>query len=207
MRSRAKLPCSKTQLEIAIILFCCLCAFPILAAAQGAPGLNAVCSSTSVCSSSSDTVGTSAFIDASMFVGSVPSPTFCSVLNDVLAHVIQPTYPNGAVIDARGLPGTNASMACSTSPWGSGSGYLNVPSVVLLPAGTITISVPWVLPGNTKLIGIAASGNNSLLDTTIQASFSSGAVLQFGDSHCPSSGCQGISVEHLSISGDFDEII
>jgi hypothetical protein len=124
MRSRAKLPCSETQLEIAIILFCCLCAFPILAAAQGAPGLNAVCSSTSVCSSSSDTVGTSAFIDASMFVGSVPSPTFCSVLNDVLAHVIQPTYPNGAVIDARGLPGTNASMACSTSPWGSGSGYL-----------------------------------------------------------------------------------
>jgi hypothetical protein len=98
-------------------------------------------------------------------------------------------------------------MACSTSPWGSGSGYLVVPSVVLLPAGTITISVPWVLPGNTKLIGIATSGNNSLLDTTIQASFSSGAVLQFGDSHCPSSGCQGISVEHLSISGDFDEII
>jgi hypothetical protein len=202
MLSTKRLTSTGTHLGIVAALFCCLSAFPIRANAQGAQGQNAFCSSSPLCPT---TAGSSAFIDASMFVGNVTGPTFCSVLNFILNS---PKYPPvGAVIDARGLPSTTASMTCSTSPWGSGSGYLNVPSVVLLPAGTITISVPWVLPGNTKLIGIATSGNNSLLDTTIQASFGSGAVLQFGDSHCPSSGCQGISVEPLSISGDFDEII
>jgi len=63
------------------------------------------------------------------------------------------------------------------------------------------------LPNKTKLIGTAkGSGalgtNNYVLETTIQPSASfSGAVVQFGDSHCPSSGCQGISVEHLTVNG------
>jgi hypothetical protein len=83
--------------------------------------------------------------------------------------------------------------------------YLNKPSTILLPAGTITTSVPWVLPTNTKLIGVAkgtnSSGNNYLSETTIEAQFHGGAVIQFGDGHCPSAGCQGISVEHLTIYG------
>ena len=44
--------------------------------------------------------------------------------------------------------------------------------------------------------------DSNLPDTTIQASFGSGAVLQFGDSHCPSGVCQGISVEHITIEGN-----
>jgi hypothetical protein len=80
--------------------------------------------------------------------------------------------------------------------------YLNKPSTILLPAGTIITSVPWVLPTNTKLIGVAkGTGNNYLSETTIESQFNGGAVVQFGDSHCPSAGCQGISVEHLTIYG------
>jgi hypothetical protein len=196
----------RTVLTIAVVALATYCAvFPLRSEAQGGEGQNAVCSSTSVCTSSSDTVGSGAFVDASMFAA--PSGTICSVIYSILV----PGGYSAAVIDARGLvnstPPTSMTCAANTTPWNNGSTYVNKPSTILLPAGTITTSVPWVLPGNTKLIGIATSGNNSLLDTTIQASFSSGAVLQFGDSHCPSSGCQGISVEHLSISGDFDEII
>jgi hypothetical protein len=188
---------------IALAIYCAV--LPQRSEAQGGQGQNAVCSSTSVCSMSSDAVGTTAFVDASMFATS--ADTFCSAIYKILAP---PGY-SATVIDARGLPGTTGvSMTCAsgTTPWNNGSTYVNKPSTILLPAGTITVPTPWVLPANTKLIGIATSGNNSLLDTTIQAaSLSSGAVVQFGDSHCPSSGCQGISVEHLSISGDFDEII
>jgi hypothetical protein len=204
MQSATRLTFSGMHLGIIAVLLYCLPVFVIRANAQGSQGQNAVCSSTSVCSSNSETVGTGAFIDASMFVGNVTSPTFCSVLNYVLAHVVQPTYPNGAVVDTRGLPGlTQTSMMCATSPWGSGSDYLIVPSVILLPAGTITASVPWVLPTNTKLIGVAkGTSSNYVLETTIKAGFSSGAVVQFGDSNCPSSGCQGISVEHLTINGN-----
>jgi hypothetical protein len=100
-------------------------------------------------------------------------------------------------------------MTCAsgTSPWNNGSNYVNKPSVILLPAGTIYTSASWVLPANTKLIGTAkGSGSigttNYAFETAIQASASfSGAVVQFGNStFCPS-GCQGISVEHLTISG------
>jgi hypothetical protein len=203
MHSATRLTFAGKLVGIPALLACWFLASPVLAKAQGTQGQNAVCPAQTGCS----TVGTNAFIDASMFPAT--GRDFCGVLNFILNvnnHIITSA---GAVIDARGLPGTtHTNMTCNASPWGSSSGYLNVPSVILLPAGTINTSVPWVVPGNTKLIGIATdTGTNSLPDTTIEASFSSGAVVQFGDSmHCPSSGCQGISVEHLSIRGDSSAI-
>jgi len=132
-----------------------------------------------------------------------------------------PTYPStGAVIDARGLNSVNTNMTCSASPWGSGSGYLNVPSVILLPAtgasNPIKIPSTWILPNGTKLIGQettdpALNTGGTPLQTTIQAasSMTSGTpMIQFGDSsHCPSSICTGISVEHLTLYGNGNSLI
>jgi len=170
--------------------------FPPQLKAQGTQGQNAVCPSQTGCSSP---VGTNAFIDGS----SVPQGhDIC----DTIYVILKASTYLPAVIDARGISGA-ANLTCTKgSPWNESGSYVNKPSVILLPAGTIITSVPWVLPANTKLIGVAkgniqGNGNNYILETTIVAGFSSGAVVQFGDSHCPSSGCQGISVEHLTING------
>jgi hypothetical protein len=100
-----------------------VCSTP--AVGQGSQGQDAVYNS------SNGIVGSSAFIDASVFANSPPPPlNFCTVLNYVLTH----SFPAvGAVVDTRGLPFTNppTSMTCTMSPWGSGSSYVNVPSTIL----------------------------------------------------------------------------
>lgn len=180
-------------------LFCMFLAFPIAAAAQGSQGQDAVFNS------SNGIVGSSSFIDASMFAGNVLSPNFCSVLNYVLVHIVQSSYPNGAVIDARGLPGTtNTSMTCTASPW---NGITSpAPATILLPATSgatptpIIISTPWIIPSNTHLIG-EGDGLGSSAATTIQVSGSfnttPGYIMQFGSS----AGASRISVERLTIDG------
>jgi hypothetical protein len=158
---------SQIAMTTAVVAFALWCSvFPRQLEAQGTQGQNAVCSLSTACDTSSKTVGTNAFIDASMFANT----TICSTLYNIL---VSPSY-SAAVIDARGLNSTNTNMACATgwTPWNNGSNYLsNKPSTILLPASTITTSVPWVVPTNTKLIGIATGpGTSNLLDTTLQAS-------------------------------------
>jgi len=185
-----------------------LCSFPMPIGAQ-VQGNNAICNTNSGCTLTTELTGSSAFIDASMFGGS--KTDFCAVMFHILnplSHILPIT---GGVIDARGLPGTTGtSMTCAagTTPWNNGSAYVATPSTILLPAGTITTSASWVLPQNTKLIGTAKGNaigitNNYIFETMIQASANfSGAVVQFGDPGQCSSGCQGISVEHLTINGN-----
>ncbi len=128
-------------------------------------------------------MGSNVFIDASMFPAA--GRDFCGVLKFVLQNIDQPpTYPSGAVIDARGLPGnTQTNMTCTTSPW---AGITNPPpSTILLPAtGANPIVIPstWNVPPNTHLIGegdsIPSSGFTS--GTTIQAANSfSGSKRRF----------------------------
>src|SRR5579863_1178548 len=150
------------------------------------------------------------FIDASMFTGSTTN-NICAVLNYVMtpSHGIIPSA--GAVIDARGLPGTfSTSMTCTTtnpSPW---AGITNPPpTTILLPAtGANPIIIPstWGLPPNTRLIGegdgIPATGSTP--GTTIRAatSFTSGTpMISFGVSSLCTSACTGISVENLTLDG------
>jgi hypothetical protein len=116
-------------------------------AARALQGQNAVYDSSGGITNSPD------FFDASMF--NATGRDFCGVLQYVLTHIVQPTYPAGAVIDARGLPGTTGtSMTCTASPW---SGITNPPpTTILLPAtGASPIIIPstWGLPPNTRLIG------------------------------------------------------
>jgi hypothetical protein len=177
---------------IFVVLFCWLSASPTPAVAQGVQGQDAVYTSSNV------TVGSYAFIDASTFKGSATD--ICGVLKFVLATVDQPpNYPSGTVIDARGLNSNNTSMACTASPW---AGITGPPSNILLPAGTIVIPTPWVLPPQTHLIG---QGDNPSSGTVIQActsttctnSFSGTAMIEF----CSASGCLGVSVEKLILDG------
>jgi hypothetical protein len=150
-------------LAITAALVCGVSVFPILANAQGSPGQNAVYNS------SNGIVGSSSFIDASVF--GAQNTDICAVLKGILTS---PNYPpSGAVIDARGIPGaTHTSMICSGSPW---AGITNPPpSTILLPATTaaapIVISSKWILPSHTHLIGQgdAITPNGSTLGTTIR---------------------------------------
>jgi hypothetical protein len=114
-------------LTIAVVALAVCCAvLPQRSEAQGGQGQNAVCSSTSVCTSSSDTMGSGAFVDASMFAA--PSGTICSVIYSILV----PGGYSAAVIDARGLvnstPPTSMTCAANTTPWNNGSTYVNKPS-------------------------------------------------------------------------------
>ena len=179
-------------------------AFPTLATAQGSQGQDAVYNSIN------GVVGSSSFIDASMFVFS--GSTLCSTIYRVLTSTIPPYPSAGAVIDARGLNAGNTNMTCAPgwTPWNNGTTFQNKPSAILLPAGTIVIPTTWVLPSNTRLVG---EGENNPLSstpgTTIQVNNSMvllSTVIQFGSSSttvCPPpwNVVCGISVEQLTLDG------
>jgi hypothetical protein len=186
--------------------------------AQTAPGYNAICNSGSGCS----TAPTPAFIDASALGGT--NKDICAVLYGILSNSSTQYPASGAVIDARGLPGTlGTKMVCAsgTTPWFNGTTFANVPSTILLPAGIITIPSTWVLPSGTKLIGegsrippfpvsppipgttMIQACTNSI--TGCPATNFSGAMIEFG-AGCPGTQCTGpesrVSVEDLVLNGN-----
>jgi hypothetical protein len=182
-----------------VVFLVWLLALPRNVVAQSA-GNNTVYSSTTT------VTGSSSFIDASVFAST--STDICATIRGILN-----TAPlAGTVIDARGINSSNSKMVCAagTSPWSSGvSNYVNVPSYLLLPAGTITIPETWLLPDRTRLVGEAASSGGSG-GTVIQActssicgsNFSTGTpMITLGDSTDCNSICFGISVEQLTLNG------
>jgi hypothetical protein len=182
----------------AVVAVWWIVALSTIAVAQ-TPGQNAIYNSSSNCCA-----GSSAFLDATQFAGSVTQPNFCSVLNYML-NPQNGVITSTAVIDARGLPklGT-VSMTCSASPWNAISSP--PPVTILLPATggstphPIVISNTWVLPGNTHLVGEGDDiGTGSIgAGTTIQASSSvngSMTMIQFGNStFCPSAIHSGLAL-------------
>jgi hypothetical protein len=200
MQTARRLTPTRVFLEIALLtVVWCAEFLPNATAQTGAQGNN------DVFNSSGGQTGSAAFIDASMFVGSVQNPNFCTVLNLVLASIVQPpTYPSGAVVDARGLNSTNTNMTCTGTPW---SGITNPPpSTILLPAGSITIPSTWVLPNGTRVIGEGSTNPyatiTAVFQTTIQASSSlTGAMIQF----C-SSVCAGVTLEDVTLVGNTQAI-
>jgi hypothetical protein len=153
-----------------------------------AQGNNVVCTSSTGCTAGAS----SAFIDASTFTAD--GSNFCSIVNYIYTNTPAIIPATGAVIDARGLNGGNTSLNCSTtSPWSNVSIPSAPPTTVLLPAATIEIGVPWVLPNQTRLVG------EGKLTTIIQPTYTTGDVIDMGSSACPTTGCTGISIEHLDI--------
>jgi hypothetical protein len=178
---------------------------PVPAAAQSA-GQNGAYDSSGNCSPCQ---GSPSFVDASVFYNKPSSKDFCSVLNWVLNPSNGVLSSTSAVIDARGLPGSyGTSMTCTVSPW---AGISQPPAAtILLPAGKIVIPGGWVLPANTRLIGVgngdvANSSGATYSGTTIQACKSGqtgcGPSLTGTMISMCSSACSGVSIENLSLDG------
>jgi hypothetical protein len=172
---------------------------PASAQTQNVTGYDAVYSSTGKAPSPS-------FIDASVSQ-KINGTNLCATIYNIFAgNSPNPGYPAaGAVIDARGISGSTAlTCASGTTPWNNGSNSVNLPSTILLPAGTIVIPTAWALPSNTHVIG---QGDNIGSGTTLQAcnsavnscSFGSSSMIQFGLSAC--SPCTGIAIENLNLDG------
>jgi hypothetical protein len=138
----------------------------------------------------------SSFLDASAYTGS-----------DICAQLyaaIKATYPTSPrVVDGRGLNSGNTTMTCASgsTPWQQGSASTLHPSIVLLPAGTITISTTWVIPTQTQVFG------NGPRNTTILANTGfSGDMIDFGGAVNCSSQCFAIGVSDLMVNGNEQNI-
>jgi len=143
---------------------------------------------------SSGVTSSSAVVDASVLSGG----DLCAQVNYAVAHASA-----GTVIDARGINATNpkSSLVCASgTPWGGGSNTNTAnPATILLPAGTIQIFAPWVLPSGTRL-----QGEGSGL-TVIQAqTAAANPMIQMGAASpvCPNNVCTGIGVEDLTLDGN-----
>jgi len=162
------------------------------AQAKAAPGNKAVYGTNGVTFSK-------VWIDASAFWTQFPpAPDLCLLINNILTSVYfnySQQYPNGAVIDARGLvyPKSLTQIVCTIDPF-QGVGATS-PSTILLPAAEIPVSTTWTLPNNTKIIG---EGVSTLLSA--QAQFTGSYMIAMGSSSsCPAEGCSGVGIEHLKL--------
>jgi hypothetical protein len=178
-----------------LVLVACFSISSITAQAQQ-PGNKAVYNST--CLPPASPCGAStAYVDASVFL---PGSDICQKIFKALQSL--PAGPK--VVDARGIT-TPASCGAGETPWLNTGTNLVVPSTILLPAGTITISSPWKLPDGSRIIGVG-TGTADTAGTVLQVSQSfSGTMIQMGDNstYCPSAGiCHGISVEDLILDGE-----
>jgi len=150
-------------------------------------------------------VGSSAFIDALAFANGPTGNDICAVLYNIISPS---TYPSsGAVIDARGFTANNApsdsngNLTCAYSPWTSGSNSTLHPATILLPLTQIAISNSWIMPNGSRIVGKAPGAPPEAALQASSSGFSGGAMIQMGTS-CPSNGCTGISVEHLTLDAN-----
>jgi hypothetical protein len=187
-----------------VVMIVCLSVFPpdMLAQSQGNNAVYYQPGSSGVCCQ-----GSGAFIDAS--VSTSLAQTFCQTLYNLLSASSYPSS-TGTVIDARGLNSSNTNMICAatTSPWTNGSTTVSVPSTILLPAGTVFIQAPWILPHDTHLIGVGDGLSGTVIE--VLSGTTLGSMIQFGSSAtnvCNTSGiCTGISVENLTLNGQAQSI-
>jgi hypothetical protein len=171
------------------------------------------------CSGSPAQQGSFAVVDASQF----NSSDICLAMQSIYgisassSNTYNPGNSNGVVIDARGYTGT---LTCSVNPWVnptySGAGWDwtgRFSTVVLLPAGNITISKTLALPHNTKLVGqgpglttlVAASGFASSYTDMIDMGSSSASGYPTICGGSPQD-CTGVVIEHLSLNGNDESL-
>jgi hypothetical protein len=156
--------------------------------------------------------GSSAYIDASVFYYPGESPDICHVINNILRKQYSGVgYPAaGAVIDARGILEGAGATSCTLNPFDGLSGSFN--TTILLPAATIRTACPWILPSGTHIVGEGRGMSGLVLEASFIPS-PNNAVIEMGSGGwtntncspnesyiCPSVGCTGISIEHLTIS-------
>ncbi len=160
-------------------------------------GLNTVYNSTS-------TTPSVALIDASIF-SATNGNDVCKNIQSALTQLHNCHPVQGAtegIVDARGVPGLP--MTCTVDPFAIGT---TTKTTVLLPAGTIPIQIPWVLPANTRLIGQGPQ----VTKLTLGPGFNGIDMIEMGGVtvgsmiYCSGStlfyNCQGIQIEHLGLDG------
>jgi hypothetical protein len=183
----------RVMLVATLVVFSGYCfVLPTNARAQNYQGYNAVWGFPGPGSTACKGVGpgsaiacqSSAFIDASVFGGD-----FCAQVEAALAEAQNtPDSLPAAVIDARGLASTSC-LASDGNPWSG----ITIPSVLLLPAGTITLSAGWVLPSATTIIGEGVGM------TTLNAAPGVTTVISMGSSSLCSSQCTGVGIQDLTL--------
>ncbi|MGA8429216.1 MAG: hypothetical protein WB729_05315 [Candidatus Sulfotelmatobacter sp.] len=148
---------------------------------------------------------------------------FCAVLNNILTSTTlnngYPPFPaQGAVVDARGIlniPTSNGHGGYSTNPLAcSINPFLGITqptkATILLPAATIAVSRPWVIPSETKVVGAGRNATTLALDSSFVAD-SLNALIEMGSPGSVSAPgacgttnvCTGISIEHLTASTNY----
>jgi hypothetical protein len=203
-----------------LFLVCALLASLFVAANGQVPATINVPGNTVVYNSASTSSQSysSSYIDASVFYYPAESVDICHVINNILrAQYTGVGYPStGSVIDARGiLEGPNATT-CAINPFDGVTDPFQ--TTILLPAATIRTQCPWVLPSNTRIVG-QGRGNTGIALLSGFIPSSNNSVIEMGsnggtETHCrpigsyvcPSTGCTGISVEHLTISPEVGRV-
>lgn len=157
------------------------------------------------------TVPSMAWIDATAYWdNSLKVPDLCSIVNTILMSGYSNTYPNGAVIDTRGLYNSSSTpgpIMCSMNPF-LGLTASPPPTTILLPAANIPVSFAWTLPNNTKISGVG--GNSKLLPSGIlsgntvlaAAPTLTGEMIDMGSPGFCGLGCSGVGIEHLVLQGN-----
>jgi hypothetical protein len=163
-----------------------------------------------VSNTSGSVAASEAYIDAAPFA-STSSPDVCAAINSVFTSSTvkyATTYPNGAVIDARGvLPLAGQNLKCNSNPFANvpatcgPSQNASCPSTILLPGQVIAISTEWILPSNTRIIGEGSSVQNYTTLGVFASGFPSPAMIQMGVNS--STLATGVVIEHLQLNGGF----
>jgi hypothetical protein len=183
-----------------LVVLACFSAMPPRVEAQSqcptpSAGFNAVYGN---CTTSPGQQGTFAMVDASQYANSTTD--ICIAIQNIFIQY-QHQKSNGVVVDARGV-NLAQTPACSVNPWDITKFSFGEPdnSIVLLPAGTISIPVTWTLPANARIVGL---GPNL---TMLQASSGlNTAMIEMGTSKLCSAAmndCPDVQIEHLGLVGN-----
>lgn len=132
-------------------------------------------------------------VDATQYIG---SGDVCQAISGIL-QAYAGSEPGGVIVDARGF-GSGSSQGCSVNPWNLATWPAS--SVVLLPAGTITIKHNWTLPKDARVVG-EGFGATTLMASSSFSDDGSGAMIEMGTATMCGSilDCSGVSIENLTL--------
>jgi hypothetical protein len=145
---------------------------------------------------STTVTGSTVWVDVSAFTNGAPD--LCQLLvNNILTSTYggSNNYPNGTIIDARGLAYGIKGIPCNENPFGALQGP--PPSTtILLPSGYIDTNATWTLPNNTRIVG----DEQGTIIKAMSPFTGTAYIIEMGSSSlCPSSGCTSVGIEHLQL--------
>jgi hypothetical protein len=151
------------------------------------------------------------WVDASAWWSkNTTQPDLCAYIQDNIltsAYGTSGHYPNGTVIDARGLAygifHQMQQIGCSVDPFGALQGP--PPSTtILLPSGNIQATTTWHIPNNTRIVG-----DEQQTEIIAESGFNGSYIIEMGGPNalgydlCPANSyCTSVAIEHLILGGN-----